>query len=323
MEKTLKNINICTVAVLIPALIIDYYFDLKVKGHIQLAGTIHLILLISFQMLSYMLVHFKKNVLASKITLASFCLAFIYFPAIPGIPEVEPIEDVIIIAFSTIAVSIVPLLIYDLNKQKLMIFFWQLIIITGFFSSQLISINKLTSPIEIELSNTVLSNPLLIAGYILIMTFVLLVLYNFKQQNETNRNRARLKENQVKSIINRIKAQNKLLWLQKSKTVEIQQELMKINDTMEERILDNTELITKRNKLLTQYGFLNSRLLLEPINDLIDCLQSDLYSNEILSLKIRNLEELSSDFSKFLNDEDHKDRNWVEETLINKYSRIA
>jgi signal transduction histidine kinase len=96
-----------------------------------------------------------------------------------------------------------------------------------------------------------------------------------------------LKAMQHKAYIAEIESKNITLQDQAEEITQMNEELLHVNETLEERVAKRTQELETQNKQLSEYAFINSHLLRSPLSSILGLI--NLLNNSELSEKEREL----------------------------------
>ncbi len=320
MKEAIKKVNIFTIFGTTPVILIDGYLDYFVQGDFILGNNAHYFIFLLIQVLSYALISSNHLRMGAGLTIFSFYFTFLLFPLTPWQIYAEPFEDLFISFCILIPLLVLPVIIYDLKRDKT--------IITGsiiviFLTSLLMMYQKLQSLAgtdESVIATIILQQPLLLAGYYLSVFTIFFIVINFRRRNIRYQLKLEKSSRELMLVLNRINDQRDKLEIQKNKLLEMQQELISLNSGLEKQITRESNKIATRNKVLTRYGFMNATLLRKPVESLIERFQQKDYELNELKRQISELDDLSSDFSELLNETNFNAFVNLEHKLAAKYN---
>lgn len=120
---------------------------------------------------------------------------------------------------------------------------------------------------------------------------------------------------QINEFSNTVQEQNATLTLQKKEIEKVNNKLKNTNDELEERVIERTQVLEKKNSQLAEYAFVNSHLLRAPLSRILglsyiiakdqisikdkDLLDALITSTEELDKVIRKISDLLYDGSNF------------------------
>lgn len=108
-------------------------------------------------------------------------------------------------------------------------------------------------------------DPMLVVAHIGSLIFLQCIIYSYRKTNQKQQNAIEEMNDTLSSNINTVNIQRDQLLEQNEEMIQLQEELKSTNEQLELKVRQRTEELEEQNKLLVQYGFMNSHILRAPI----------------------------------------------------------
>jgi uncharacterized protein YoxC len=246
-------------------IIVGYFF--QNRGFIPGDGTIRLMLLDLMLVISWSLYHFNKKRLSTLITETSIYIAFFLYPLLPFVNS-RPAEDLFILIFLYAVISPLNYVLHDIRKEYKFVISWQLLLLITFLVAMYASINVLEVPRYRALKMTFLNQPLLTVGYLIAISFLHVIIIQFKKKNREYQVELNAKNKELRNRIRDIHHQKLQLEHQKQQLSESRDRLNKIHGRLEVEVNERTQRLKTLNRKIIEFGFRNSTNFTESIDQL-------------------------------------------------------
>jgi hypothetical protein len=280
-----------------------------------------------FAFLAYLLVYRYAvksfGFMAAHLGLGITYCAVLLFPLLPFVNS-RPAEDLFLLLFVYLIFSVVVYMLFDIQKHKISIVFWQVLMLFTFLKSLFLSVDKLDSGRYDTLKSTFIEFPMVTVAYLGALAFVQMLFINFKRENHNSHQQLLEKNEELLALLKTQEEQRTNLENQQKDLYQLREELHDVHDQLRDKIEDRTRRLTFLNEVLEKYGFINTQLVIKPVQLLQENMKNgDLDGNlpKIESI-VDEMDDLTGVVSDFLNETAPEKLEKLETKLKDEYGIV-
>lgn len=258
-------------------------------------GTWRLIFLFVLQLVAYTLNRKYPYTVTATLTYSSFLLCIIAYPLLPV--KTYPPEDLVVLLITTIPLSLVNYMVFNIARDHGQIIFWQLSSLLVYVFAMGHTLIALESDYPGHfLLDVFMKDPIILLGHLGVLIFLNLIFYTYRRSYFAQHQQLWEVNQKLEQRMTELSEQRNLLQRYRNELVNLQAKLRQQNESLEEEVALRTKKLAAQNKTLMQYGFLNSRLVRTPIiklKEILSRLEGSHY-NELLA-NSKEIEDIVSD----------------------------
>ncbi len=271
--------------------------------------------------INYKLIGKIDRRITASLMMFSCYLSFYIYPLLPI--QTNYGENLFLLPSTLIVFSVLPYLIFDINKEKIWIASWVAILVVTFW----ISINYTLTQIDIIKYSGLLivfkNYTMLAVAFIVSWLFIQIMFYKYLKNIATQQKRIMEVNTTLDEKVLFINEQNSALDEQSNELMKLQEQIITLNNELEFKVKQRTKELEIQTEALNKYGFVNSNLVRGPIESILKSGNIDISSTlddiESLNSIMQDLDAITKAISDVLNMQNMEGIKAVEDMIKSKY----
>ncbi|HAP60853.1 MAG TPA: hypothetical protein DCR93_15595 [Cytophagales bacterium] len=235
----------------------------------------------------------KQYKMQAVMLISSLYLSYLVMPLLEPSGLTHPAEHYFVLLFITLALSVVPYLLFDLQKDRGIILFWQITLPITFFAAFMVNLQRFAFyPQEAYYVQLTRDQYMAFCGYAGVYIFLMAITLQYKRSQYRYQKQMVDTNAQLQQSLALVRRQNYDLGQLHQQLREKQVQQSKNNERLEQEVQERTAEVAHQNQQLLEYNFMHGHVLKAPLARIQGLLHLDrLIQQEEERQQIRHMAE--------------------------------
>lgn len=315
LHTIVRKINGFCVIIFAVLFVLNVFIAFGIQDRPLTHGSFRILAAFILYLIAYLFSTFRYNRIAAFLSIFNVYLTIIVYPMLPFFKS-KPAEDVFLLLFVFMIISVLVYLVYDLRNQKRSIIGWQFVLTLTFILSLAHTVEALDQSTYPALKLVFTQEPMLTIGYLGTLGLIHALFLRFKRENLLARTDFLTKNQRLNHALKLSKRQQEELETKHNELLRLQDQLKRTNDGLSEKIEKRKNDLILMNNIIEQYGFINVKMMNKPVSQLKESISTnDFMRRKELDKIVGDMKTLTTTISRFLNEKEPERMKKYEEEL--------